>query len=333
MFRLIKIPLSDIIEKIKKETNLSDEEINTKLDEKLKELSGLVSKEGAAHIIANELGVKVFDSFSGRLQIKNILTGMRDVETVGKVQQISEVREFQTENRKGKVAWFILGDETGTIRVVLWGSQADNVPNLEKDSIVKIVSGYVKENNNIKEIHLNEKSELIINPEGEKIGEVKQTLPVRKGINDLQENDENVEIFGTIVQVFDPRFFEICPECNKRARQRETSFVCEEHGEIKPNYSYVLNVFLDDGTDNIRAVFFRNQAERLLAINKDDILKYKDEPEKFEEVKTKLLGEQIKIVGRINKNEMFDRLEFIARFVYPNPDPKEEIERLQAIKQ
>ena len=171
------------------------------------------------------------------------------------------------------------------------------------------------------------------NPEGEKIEDVKQTTPTRRNIKDLTENDENVEILGTIVQVFDPRFFEICPTCNKRARPKDDTFNCEQHGPVTPKFSYVMNVFLDDGSDNIRTVLFRNQAEKLLEITSEEFVKFKDEPDKFEEVKTKLLGEQIKLRGRINKNDMFDRLEFIAQLVFPHPDPKEEIERLQTVKQ
>ena len=60
---MLKIPLNDIIAKILKETSLSEAEINTKIDQKLDQLSGLISKEGAAHIIANELGVKLFEAF------------------------------------------------------------------------------------------------------------------------------------------------------------------------------------------------------------------------------------------------------------------------------
>ena len=87
---MIKVPLADIITKIKEETKLSDEDIGKRIDEKLEQLSGLVSKEGAAHIIANELGIKVLEHVAGRLQIKNILAGMRDVETVGKVMRVFE---------------------------------------------------------------------------------------------------------------------------------------------------------------------------------------------------------------------------------------------------
>lgn len=328
MVILFKIPLDDIINIIKKKANVTEEEINARIEKKNKQLSGLISREGAAHIVANELGVKLFEEYTGKIQIKNILAGMRDVETVGKIQETFDVREFQTENRSGKVGSFIIGDETSTIRVVVWGSQADDIKHLKKDTIVKIKSGYVRENQGRKEIHLNDRSKLIINPPGETVGEVKTYTITRKKINDLRENNENIELLGTIVQVFEPRFFEICPECNKRLKQVEGSFVCEAHKNITPEYSYVLNLVLDDGTETIRTVFFRAQLENLLNKNKEGILVYRNAPEKFEEVRTALLGNIIKVNGRVNKNTMFDRLEFITNKVFPNPDPKEEIERL-----
>ena len=67
---MIKIPYNDIVQKISETANISSEEIETKVNAKLKQLSGLISKEGAAHIIANELGVKLFENTSGKLKIK-----------------------------------------------------------------------------------------------------------------------------------------------------------------------------------------------------------------------------------------------------------------------
>ena len=37
--------------------------------------------------------------------------------------------------------------------------------------------------------------------------------------------------------------------------------------------------------------------------------------------------------GRHNKNMMMDRIEFVAQVVSPNPDPEQEIKRLEAEKQ
>jgi len=328
---MINIPYDQILEKLKKEANISEQDLNEKIDDKMKQLSGLVSKEGAAHIIANELGIKLFEQTSGKLQIKNIVAGLRNVETVGKVLQAYELREFNTNNRQGKVASCLIGDETGKIRVVMWGNQAENINSIKEGSIIKIIGSYVRENNGFNELHLNERSKLIINPEGETV-EVKQISSERKPINQLAENDYNVEILATIVQVFDPRFFEICPQCNKRLKIDNENFLCPKHDKVEPDYSYVLNLIADDGTDNIRTVFFREHMEKLINLNREKVLEYRQNPEKFEEVKTDLLGNIIKINGRVKKNIFFDRLEFVANNVSPNPDPEEEIKKLDETK-
>jgi replication factor A1 len=329
---MIHIPYAEIIEKIKEKASLSEDEINLKINQKLKQLSGLISKEGAAHIIANELGVKLFEKVSGKLQIKNILTGMRDVETIGKVIAINEPHEFQSERATGKVGSVVLGDETGTIRIVCWGNQADKITTISKGDILKIKGGYVRENNGIKEVHLNDRGLFILNPKGETVGEIQfQEQPTtRKSIKDLQENDTNIEVLGTIVQAFEPKYYEVCPQCGKKVKQQENNFVCDQHSIVVPNYAYVLNVFLDDGTENIRVVFFRDQADRLLKKSRQDILSLRQKPESFEDLKTELLGNIIKVSGRVNKNQMFDRLELVARNVDPDPDPEAEIEKMKS---
>ena len=328
---MIKIPYEEIILKINEKTKMTTSEIEDRIDKKLKQLSGLISKEGAAHIVANELGVKVFEPLSGRLQIKNIINGMRDVETVGKVLQLYEIREFMRNDAISKVASALIGDETGTIRVVMWGSQADNVNSLALNSVVKILGGYVRENNGRKEIHLNDRSQLLINPKNETVGEVAAEMNhgTRKEIKTLVEKDSDVELLGTIVQVFDIRFYEVCPKCGKRVRQDVDFLVCSEHGNVIPAYAYVLNAVLDDGTETIRCVFFRTQLERLLAMNQEQLLRFRNEPAEFEAKKNELLGTIVKLNGRVNNNSMFNRLEFVVQQVDPNPNPEEELKRMQ----
>lgn len=323
------MPLKDIIAKIMENSKLSEDEINAKIKEKTEKLSGLISQEGAAHILANELGIKLFD-IAGKIKIKGILTGMRSVEFSGKVMQVFNVSEFKKKDgTPGKVGSFVLGDETGTIRVAAWGSHADSVKEIKEGGIIKIKSGYVRDNRGRKEVHLNDRSEIIMNPEGESISEVKEKEDeIRKPIKDLAERDQNVTLLGTIVQVFEPRFFEVCPECGKRARFKDDAFNCDEHNKVEPEFSYVMNVVLDDGSDNIRVVCFKNQLESLIGKDKNGVLIYRQDPSKFDSVKNELLGQIVKFNGRVNKNEMFDRLEFVASRVYTDLDPEEEIKRL-----
>ena len=324
------MPLEQIKQRITEKAKITEEEINQKIKAKLKQLSGLISEEGAAHIIANELGVKLFE-IGEKLQIKNILPGMRNVDVVGKVLQTYELREFKTEKHAGKVANMLIGDDTGTIRVVLWHKQADNINNLKEGDVVKIRGGYIRDNQGRKEIHLSETSKLIINPPGVEV-EVKPYTPpsaVRKKIAEIKEDDANVELLATVVQVFDINFFEVCPQCNKRIRLKDEGFSCPTHGKVEPQYNYVLNLYLDDGSDNIRAVFWRQQVEELLDMDNSRILVFKDDPTKFEPVKTELLGNIIKVGGRANKNQNFDRIELVVNKVDKSPDPDEEIKKLQ----
>ena len=97
-----------------------------------------------------------------------------------------------------------------------------------------------------------------------------------------------------------------------------------------PAYAYVLNAVLDDGTETIRCVFFRNVADKLFNMAADQLLRFRQEPAEFEAKKNDLLGTIIKVNGRANKNSMFTRLEFIAQSVAINPNPEEEIKRLNS---
>ncbi|MBS1267042.1 MAG: Replication factor A [Candidatus Woesearchaeota archaeon] len=329
---MIKLGYDQIIEKITEKSDLEEVEIEQKISTKLKQLSGLISKEGAAHIVANQLGIKLVEQVSGKLQIKNIVTGMRDVETAAKVLRVFPLREFEVNGRSGKVANLVIADETGSTRLVLWGDHAEKVNNIKQGSIVKIMGSYVKENNNQKELHLGNKGSIAINPKGISIKGVKQTSN-RKKINELKENMNNVELLATIVQIFEPRYYETCPECNRKVQLNEGTFSCNTHGTVNPKLGYVINAFLDDGTDNIRAVFFRNQARDLLGADEELMLKFKDNPEEFEDAKMEILGNIVKINGRIAKNQMFDRLEIISRHIDPNPDPKEELKKLDQEKE
>ena len=334
---MIQIPLDQAISKIKEASGLSEDEIKGKIDAKLEQLSGLVSKEGAAYIIANELGVKLFEQTSGKLQIKNVLVGMRDVETVGKVTRKFEVREFQRKDgNMSKVGSFMIGDETGIIRIVCWGSQAEELAKFNEGDIVKISSGYIRENNNYKEIHLNDKSKLNINPEGVMINVIEESsiekpATTRVHINELNESSNNVEVMGIVVQSFEPRFFEVDPVSGKRIKAEDGIFKNVSGEVVTPDYSYVMNIVLDDSTETIRTVFFRQQVEQLLGKSKEDVLSFKDNLPSFETVKTELLGKQILITGRATKNTMFDRIEFVASNV-SNPDPKVEIEKIEQEK-
>jgi len=327
---MIHVPLKDIVLKISQKSGLSEEDIRSRISEKVNQLYGLVSEEGAAHIIANEYGIKLFD-FSGELKIKDILIGMRSVDVLGKVTRKFELREFNTEKRKGKVANLMISDETGSIRVVFWNDKTDDFSQIKEEDVIKIKNAYVRENSGRKELHLGDNSQIILNPSGVSVNVSERREYERKHIAELADG-MSADILGTIVQVFDIRFFEVCPRCNKRLRLKEDGFYCDEHSKQEPNFNYVMSIFVDDGTSSIRASFWKQQTQKLLGISDQEIKSFKDNLAGFERYKTDLLGRQVKLLGTV-KNNMMGRLEFNSELVYANLNPEQELEMLDHAKE
>ena len=63
---MFNLRYDEIVNKIIKEKGLTKEDIESRVNSKLQQLSGLISKEGAAHIVANELGVNLYEDIAKR---------------------------------------------------------------------------------------------------------------------------------------------------------------------------------------------------------------------------------------------------------------------------
>ncbi len=326
---MYKIPLADIKAKLTQSGKITPADLDIKMKEKINELSGLITEEGAAHIIANEFGIELFNAQSTQLKIKEIYAGMRNISTFGKVMRKFEIREFAKEDRTGKVASLMLADETGTIRVVFWNNQVEEWEKLKENDVIVVEDVFVRENRENKEIHINDKSKITVSMADISVVKIQSQAPFeRKNIAQLQPGQEGVEVMVTIVQVFDPHFFSICSACGKKVQQTESGYNCVDHGTVQPSISYVLNATLDDGTSTIRGVFFRNQANHLIGKTEEEMAHYRENMAAFEHVKTDLLGEQFKVKGRVKRNDYFDRLEFNAQIV-EKANPEEELARLE----
>ena len=309
-----------IIKKIVDSASVSRIEVEEKIKKKLSDLQDLISKEGAAHIIANELNVKLFDTISTKnLKINQIQVGINSINLVGKVVTVYDVKSFQKNDKQGRIGSMLVGDETGTIRVVIWD---ENLISLMKDikegNIIKINNSYSKQNNNgFKELHLGNRSQIILSPENETIGEIKIGSSMKKKVISELTEEGNVEVLGTIVQIFEPKYYNSCPVCNKKVMPQEDTFNCQEHGKVQPKPTPILNIYLDDGTGNIRAVLFRDQASKI--INGKTL---------FEEIKKENLGKQLILRGKVTNNTMFSRFELVVNSI-EEPKPEEILAELE----
>ena len=75
---------------------------------------------------------------------------------------------------------------------------------------------------------------------------------------------------------------------------KDGKFTCKDHGEVQPEFSMVVSGVLDDGTGNIRAVFFRDIAEKLFDMSAKEL---KD----LQAVKTKIESLQLEVKARVGE--------------------------------
>lgn len=332
--RMIDISYEDAVGKVKEQAGISEAEVEEKVQAKLKQLSGLISKDGAIHIVANELGVQLAQPQEPGQEVKigDLSLNSRGVTVTGKVVQKWDIKEFEKNDRKGKVASLLLGDETGVTRLVFWNDQVDVFEELNPGDVLRVKNPFVKESyrKDRLELQLNQQSSLDVNPEGVEVKapERSSDRPERKQkyIKDLEGGEENVELIATVVQVYDPRFYDACPECRRKLAEGN---LCPEHGEVAPDVNFNVAAFLDDGTGNVRTSFWKQQSLVLTGKTADEFLKYREDPGAFEEIKTDLLGEIIKVVGSVKKNTTFDSLEFTAQLVFKDVDPAKELKNLE----
>jgi ssDNA-binding replication factor A large subunit len=332
---MIDVSFEEAVRRISEETGLSVAEIQSRINDKLKSLAGLISRDGAAHILANELGVqltKLAPQQGASLKINEITIASRGIVVSGRVVKKYDVKAFNKNGREGKVASLLLGDETGVTRLVFWNEQVDVFEELKDGDILVVKNPFVKQSymQDRLELQLNTQSALTVNPEGVEVAarefqRTERPPAVQKYIKDLGD-DENVELIATIVQVYDPRFFDSCPKCNKKVLGENQ---CPEHGEVIPSVNFSMSAFLDDGTGTIRTSFWKQQAIKLTGKTEAEFVRYRDEPTAFEDVKNDLLGEFVKVVGKCKRNETFDRLEFTAQLVFTDVDPAAELANLE----
>lgn len=298
-----------LVDRIAKQAGISVEEVDKKVEARRAKLSGLISREGAAQIIAAELGI----SFENQdLKINELMVGMKKVNVFGKIINLFPVHEFERNGNTSKVVNFILADDTGTTKIVLWDShhiEKIEKQEIKKDDFVEIKNGSVRDG----EIHLSSFSEF--NKSEKSIENIKTSaVVIRKKIEELQQG-QNVEILGVVVQMFAPRFFYVCPECGKKATQETEGFTCVEHGRVQGKERAVLTLVLDDGTESVRIVLFSDQ---ISMITSEDKLK---SPEGLAGFREDVLGSVYSVKGNVKKNQLFNNLEInVSAIEKVNPD-------------
>ncbi|MDY6761515.1 MAG: OB-fold nucleic acid binding domain-containing protein [Candidatus Nanohaloarchaea archaeon] len=309
--------VDELVETISEETGEDEDAIQDRIAAKVDELSGLVSEEGAAHLVAREEGIELAEAGDKELTVDNVVPGMNRVDLKCKVVDISDVNTFDRDgDEEGRVRNVVLGDATGTVRLTLWDDQVEIGDKLDEEDSIHIQGAYSREDNrgNV-EIRVGDDTQIAMLDED--IGDVADAPSSGGGghrrarTTEVMNENVNYEIQGTLVELYtDDPFYKACPECQKKVEESGDGYECGEHGEVAPEDNLILSAIIDDGYGNLRTVFFRDRAEELLQAEDVD-----GDVDTVKERATAVKGEEVTIRGRSRYNDFFNRTELIGNEV------------------
>jgi replication factor A1 len=303
--------LNELVQKIVQKTGQPVEKIFEAIEAKQDELSGLISKEGAAHLVALEYGLNFLEERKRELKIANLVEDLRSVDILAKILDIIGPRDIEKAGKKYKILTVILGDDSGVVQLILWDREIELFvrAGLTKGDWIKLSGIYCKKGRQGIELRLGRGRIEKIEEQNIEIPKHFEKLEIeRKQISELKDGDF-AEIKAGLVQLFTKNpFFEVCSQCGAKLYNGQ----CQYHGQTDAIKQPVISGIVDDGSGTIRAVFFRKVAQQIIG---EDVQGLFDK-----------LGKEMILKGRVKKNNITNRLEFIVNDVQ-DVNVKEEIDK------
>jgi len=247
------------INKIIEDTGLSRTDIQSLVEEKKEELKGLISDEGALFVIAKELGVDVTSENKDilneiELNISDITLNMKNIAIVGRVKDIYHVNNFtKSSGETGHVGSFLLHDNTGDIRIVLWDDQVSIFKDerFEKNEIVKILNGNAKKGRfDGIEIHVGGFSKIDLAPEDVDYKKYPKIIEEFTKIQEINEKLGSLSTEGKVMNHFPVKDF------------------IRKDGQ---NGS-VSSIILRDSTGKVRITFWNEDIEKIKNVEVGDFI-------------------------------------------------------------
>jgi len=198
----------DLIAEIQaKNSQINTNQILEQLEVERTKSGGLLSDETLLRLIAAKLGVPVSQSTfqpSNIISSSHLFAGLYDVNVAGRLFAIFPVKTFSGEEKSGKFATLMLGDNDGLLRVILWNEKAELVEKgaLRVGQTVRLLHGYTRDDRYGKtELHLGVKSAIEFeSPENASGCPSLEQFTTK--ISDLDPNSGNVHLVGVVKAVF-----------------------------------------------------------------------------------------------------------------------------------
>ncbi len=238
-----------IRKKIIEKTSISEKELDDRIKQKMQEYEGLLNEAGAAFAVSKDLGVELGKSVEtfNDIKISDLEEGLNSVTLKVRVKRAYAPRFFEKNGKKGNVTNFDVFDETGEARFVLWNN-AELGEKIQKGSLIKIINGYVKKNQDKIEVHSSSRGSLELLPEDNSIPAPEENT---FKLNQLKPDLNDVNFYARIERVYP--VYEFVKKDGSQGR--------------------VASALVSDGTDSVRLVLWDNHAKLTESLRINDLIK------------------------------------------------------------
>ena len=219
------------------------------------------------------------------------------VRLIARILDIQDIVEFQrTDGTPGKVRSIDIADETGSIKASLW----DDKTKLEEFNIgdaIKFDDPKVTWRGDRLELSIGGSCDIIepTNEETELLPtfeELKETIYQLKAIDELEEDDINVRVSGSLTDIYSEKLLLMkCPHCKNNVELNEDDeYTCEYCGEEfdKPNYTLMLPSKFEDDTGDVSITFFGKLVEELLEMSEKEIISIVEDSDDLGPIEAKI---------------------------------------------
>jgi replication factor A1 len=231
---------------------VSKEEIMERLEKEKRKTNGLILEETLLRMIAAEFGMQVQNICVSplTLSVSDLVPSLNHVTVIGRVIAAFPSKVFNG-RKSGKFASFLIADETGILRVVLWNDKTELLESgeIKVGQIIRISHGYTKEGQGGEvELHIGEKCKIEINPEDADAKNYptasKFTLKIKEVTHSHKSSKVNVS--GTVKKLFSTSTFE---RQDSSIGKVTRIVLADETGEIS---TVVWNEKVDELEENLK---------------------------------------------------------------------------------
>ncbi|MFW9955400.1 MAG: OB-fold nucleic acid binding domain-containing protein, partial [Candidatus Thorarchaeota archaeon] len=222
-----------------------------------------VGKMGGIRILEDyeleDLEIPVGETQS--IQISELREGMYDLTLTVKVERVFRLSTFtrKTDGSEGRVLSMVVGDETGTTRMVFWDEMADAASEIEEGEVIQLSGAMTRSGRNEGEIevHATRSSALERNLKADiSVTSVKPVFqpaePLgRRSISDMEVGMRDVDLEGKVYKIFPPNQF----EKDGKPGQVQNIIIADESGK------------------SVRAAFWHDDVEKIKDLNEGDVIR------------------------------------------------------------